>query len=221
MQQQLMYTKDETAIWTWMVSKGITNSLSGLSEMVGQELKVTSLDLKRYPVKDCAMLLGGPENLVVGIYLTIDGDATGHLMLIHDPKMAFQLIDLQLGLPPGTTQGLEEMERSVLGEMGNIAGSFFLNALADASGLNLTISPPVIMIDMVGAILDIALTKIMQEQDNVLVIKATFSAGDRQMDGTFMVLPTSDFMKVILKNPKAQSVRTQYQSYALSNNITN
>ncbi len=221
MQQQLMFTKDETAIWTWMVSKGITNSLSGLSEMVGQEFNVTSLDLKRYPAKDTAMLLGGPENTVIGIYLTIDGDATGHLMLIHDPKMAFQLIDLQLGLSPGSTQELGEMERSVLGEMGNITGSYFLNALADASGLNLMPSPPVIMIDMVGAILDIALTQIMQEQDDVLVIKATFSACDRQMDGTFMVLPTSDFMKVILNNPEAQSVRTQYQSYALSSNITN
>jgi len=44
MQQQLMFTKDETAIWTWMVSKGIANSLSGLSEMVGHELNVTSLN---------------------------------------------------------------------------------------------------------------------------------------------------------------------------------
>ena len=221
MQQQLMFTKDETAIWTWMVSKGITNSLSGLSEMLGQELNVTSLDLKRYPAKDAAMLLGGPENLVVGIYLTIDGDATGHLMLIHDPKIAFQLIDLQLGLPPGSTQGLGEMERSVLGEMGNITGSFFLNALADASGLNLTISPPVIMIDMVGAILDIALTKIMQEQDDVLVIRATFATDSQQINGTFMVLPTSDFMKVILNNPKAQSVRTQYHLYAPGKSGTN
>ncbi len=216
-----MFTKDETVIWTWMVSKGISNALSGLSKMVGQELNVTSLDLKRYPAKDAAILLGGPENLVVGIYLTIDGDATGHLMLIHDPKIAFQLIDLQLGLPPGSTQKLEEMERSVLGEMGNITGSFFLNALADASGLNLMPSPPVVMIDMAGAILGIALTKIMQEQDDVLVIRAMFGTDSQQIDGTFMVLPTSDFMQVILRNPKAQSVRTQYQSYALSNNITN
>ncbi len=221
MQQQLMFTKDETAIWTWMVSKGISNSLSGLSEMVGQELKVTSLDLKRYPAKDCAMLLGGPENLVVGIYLTIDGDATGHLMLIHDPKIAFQLIDLQLDLPPGSTHELEEMGRSVLGEMGNITGSFFLNALADASGLNLMPSPPAVMIDMAGAILGIALTKIMQEQDDVLVIRATFGADSQQFDGTFMVLPTSDFMKVILKNPKAQSVRTQYHLHNLGKSRTN
>jgi len=220
-QQQLMFTKDETAIWTWLVSRGIANSLSGLSQMVGQELSVTSLDLRQYPAKDAAMLLGGPENLVVGIYLTIDGDATGHIMLIHDPRIAFELIDIQMGLAPGSTQGLEEMERSVLGEMGNITGSFFLNALADASSLNLQPSPPAVMIDMAGAILGIALTKIMQEQDDVLVIRATFSAGSRRMDGTFMVLPTSDFMNVILKHPKAQSVRSQYHSYAISNSVAN
>ncbi len=219
--QQLMHTKDDITIWTWLVSKGIVSSLSGLSEMVGHELSVTSLDLRQYPAKDAAALLGGPENTVVGIYLAINGDATGHLMLIHDPKIAFELIDMQMGVPPGSTKGLEEMERSVLGEMGNITGSFFLNALADASGLNLTISPPEVMIDMAGAILGIALTKIMQEQDDVLVIKATFGAGNRQIDGTFMVLPTSEFMEVILKHPKAQSVRTQYHQYALNNNGIN
>ncbi len=209
--QQVMHTREDIAIWTWLVSRGIVNSLSGLSEMVGHQLSVTSLDLRQYPAKDCAMLLGGPETIVVGIYLAIAGDATGHLMLLHDPKIAFELIDMQLDLPPGSTQELQEMERSILGEMGNITGSFFLNALADASGLNLTISPPEVMIDMAGAILGIALTKIMQEQDDVLVIKATFGDGDRQIDGTFMVLPTSEFMEVVLKHPKAQSAREEYQ----------
>ena len=199
--QQLMLSKDEIAIWTWLVSRGIANALSGLSQMVGQELSVTSLELKQIPAKDAVMLLGGPENLVVGIYLTIDGDATGHLMLIHDPKIAFELIDMQMGLPPGSTQSLEqEMERSIMGEMGNITGSFFLNALADATNLTLTTSPPEGMIDMAEAIMDIALSKIMQEQDDVLTVKTTFSTDNRQMNGTFLIMPTLDFLHVILKH---------------------
>ena len=204
MQQQLMLTKDDLAIWTWLVSRGIANSLSGLSEMVGQELSVTSLDLKQFPAKDAATLLGGPENLVVGIYLTISGDATGHLMLVHDPKIAFELIDIQMGLVPGTTQNLEEMERSVMGEMGNITGSFFLNALADATNLTLTPSPPAVMIDMAGAILSIALTEIMQDQDDVLAVSTTFGTANQQMNGTFLVMPTMDFLRVILKQSRAR-----------------
>ncbi len=202
--QQLMLTEDELAIWTWLVSRGIANSLSGLSQMVGHELSVTSLDLKQFPVKDAANLLGGPENLVVGIYLIVRGDASGHLMLVHDPKMAFELIDIQMGLVPGSTQGLEEMERSVLEEMGNITGSFFLNALADATNLALKPSPPAVMIDMAGAILGIALAKIMQEGDDVLVVKTTFGTDNRQIDGTFLVMPTMDFVKVLLRHVGAR-----------------
>lgn len=217
MQQQLMLSKDEIAIWTWLVSRGIADSLSGLSQMVGQELSVTSLDLKQYPAKEAAMLLGGPENIVVGIYLTIEGDASGHIMLIHEPKIALELIDLQMGLPAGSTRLLEDMERSVLAEMGNITGSFFLNAVADANNLSLTPSPPVVMIDYAGAILGIALTKIMQEQDDVLMIKATFGTDDRQIDGTFMVLPTSDFMKTILKESNRQCLHTREQLIIVNN----
>ena len=204
MPQLQMLSKDKTTIWAWLVRKGIDNALSGLSQMVGRELRVTSLALKQMPAKDAVMLLGGPETLVVGTYLTIDGDATGHLMLIHDPKIAFELIDIQMDLPPGSTQSLEqEMERSIMGEMGNITGSFFLNALADATNLTLTTSPPAVMIDMAGAIMDIALSKIMQEQDDVLAVKTTFSTDNRQMNGTFLVMPTLDFLKVILKHSGA------------------
>ena len=201
--------KDDMAIWTWLVSKGIANALSGLSQMVGHEIRVTSLDLKQLPAKDVTGLLGAPEALSVGIYLTIHGDASGHLLLMHDPKMAFQLIDLQLGLSPGSTQKLEEIERSVLGEMGNIAGSFFLNALADSTSLALMPSPPTVIVDMVGAIMNVPLTFIMEKQDSALVVKTTFSADSRQIDGTFMVLPTIDFMKAILRHSRTQCVRSQ------------
>lgn len=204
MQQQALITKSEMSVWTWLVSKGIANSLSGLSKMVNREISLTGLDLKQYPAKDASYLLGGPETIIVGIYLAISGDATGHLMLAHDPKIAFDLIDMQLGQTIGTTQDFGELEQSVLGEMGNITGSFFLNALADATNLMLTPSPPAVMIDMAGAILDLAVASIMQEQDDIIAVKTTFGTVNQQINGTFLVMPTMDFMKTILKHAGAQ-----------------
>ncbi len=212
--QQLMFSRNEMVIWTWLVSRAIVSSLSGLSKMVGHNLVVTSLDLKQYPAKDGASLLGGPENIVVGINLEVSGDATGHLMLIHEPIIAFELIDMQKDLPPGSTQGLGSLEDSILGEMGNVTGSLFLNAMADVSGLNLLISPPTVMIDMAGAILDIALAKNMQEGDDILVVKATFGAGERQIDGVFMILPSSEFIEIVLRHPQGQPVSTEYPDSA-------
>jgi chemotaxis protein CheC len=206
---ELILTENDMAVWTWMVSKGITNALSGLSQMVGNEVKVNSLNLERLPAKDALDLMGTPETITVGIYLTIHGDANGHLLLMHDPGIAFQLVDLQLGLPFGTTQKLEKMERSVLGEMGNIAGTFFLNALADSTNLVLMPSPPAVIVDMMGAIMNIPLAFIMTEQDEALLVKAAFSTDSRQIAGTFMVLPTLDFMRVILKKSATPYARGQ------------
>ena len=202
MEATTVFSKNEMVVWTWLVSRAIVSSLSGLSRMVEYELKVTSLELKQIPVKDAVSILGGPDNTVIGIHLTVGGDATGHLMLLHEPNIAYELIDMQNGQPSGTTTSLAEMERSILGEMGNVTGSFFLNTLADACGLDLAISTPTIMIDLAGAIMDIVLSKIMQEQDDVIIVKSTFGAGERQIDGTFVVIPTSDFIQTVLKLPE-------------------
>jgi chemotaxis protein CheC len=147
---EIILTREKLSTWTWIVSKGIANALFGLSRMVGHEIETTSLDLKWLPAKEVVNLLGGPEATGVGIYLTIEGDATGHLLLLHDTRIALQLIDMQLGLAQGTTKRIDEMERSVLGEMGNITGSFFLNALADTTDLLLMPSPPAVIVDMIG-----------------------------------------------------------------------
>jgi chemotaxis protein CheC len=194
-----LLSKEDLTVWSWLVSKGISKSMQGLSQMMGKELVVTAFRVEQCPVKSAAELLGGPEKIVVGIYLSISGDASGHIMLVHDPKMAFELIDMQMGLPLGTTNQMNEMEVSVMGEMGNITGAFFLNALADATGLNLGISPPSVMIDMAGAILDIALSDIMQRQDDILVVRTTFGTSNSQVDGTFLVMPTMEFLQAILK----------------------
>jgi chemotaxis protein CheC len=198
MQQQVGLTRDEMAIWTWLVSKGITKSLTGLSQMVGQELIVNSLEMQEYPIAETPNLLGGAENIVVGTYLSISGDADGHLVLVHQPQIAFDLIDMQMGQAPGTTKTMEEMERSVIGEIGNITASFFLGAIADATGLLLMPSPPAVMVDMAGAILGVAISNLMLQQDTALVAKSTFGTASREIDGTFIILPTSEFMMTII-----------------------
>lgn len=197
-----MLTKENLSIWTWLVSKGISNALTGLSKMIGKTIEVSAIDIKWLPATKVVNLLGGPENTVVGICLSIEGDATGHLLFLHDTKIAFQFIDAQLGLPKGSTKEIDEMEYSVLGEMGNIAGSFFLNAVADSTSLVLMPSPPFVLMDMVGAILNIPLTFIQEENDNAFVVKANFKAENDDYYGTFMLLPTMNFMSTLLDHHK-------------------
>ena len=122
------------------------------------------------------------------------------MFLLYSPATALALVDLLMGQPPGTTTDLDEMEESALGEVGNIMGSFFLNALSDATGLCLQPSPPAVMMDMAGAILDVALSDIMQESDDALVVETGFSTEDRLVEGMLLVLPSPDLLRVLQEN---------------------
>lgn len=191
-------SKEDMAVWTSLVSKGIANALYGLSLMVQHQIAVTSLSLKWLPVKEAAALICGPEDQGVGIYLAIEGDATGHLLMMHDINMAYRIIDIQLGLPTGSTVNMGDMERSILGEMGNITGGFFLNALADATDLVLMPSPPAVMTDLARAMLNVPLSCILEGQDEALMVSATFATANQNIEGQFIVMPTVDFMTTII-----------------------
>ena len=191
-------SKDEMAVWTSLVSKGIANALYGLSLMVRHQIAVTSLSLKWLPVKEAAAKICGPDEKGVGIYLAIEGDANGHLLMMHDINMAFRIIDIQLGIPIGTTTRMGDMERSILGEMGNITGAFFLNALADATDLVLMPSPPAVMTDLAIAMVNLPLSCILEGQEEALMVSATFATDNQNIDGKFIVLPTMDFMTALL-----------------------
>jgi chemotaxis protein CheC len=198
--QDITLNKDEMRLWGSLALKGIDNAMTGLATMVNREIRMSSLSLKQVPASEAPNLVGGADKMVIGIYLAFEGDATGHLMLVHQPDVALAIIDMLLGNAPGTTRDLNEMEQSALGEMGNIIGSSFLNAIADALDLSLRPSPPEVILDMAGAILDVAFAEILQQSDDVIVAETSFGTSDRQARGTFLVIPSFNFLKVILSH---------------------
>ncbi len=185
---------------TALVSEGSANAINGLSQMIGQEIQVTSLSAREVPVNETPDLVGGWEAITIGVYLAVTGSATGHMFMVYKPETAMALADLLLGEPPGTTKNLDEMEESALGEVGNIMGSFFLNALSDATNSSFLPSPPAVMMDMAGAILDVALADIIQESDHALVVETCFRTEDRKIEGTLLIMPSPDLLRVLLEH---------------------
>ena len=170
-------------------SGGFTNAMTGLSQMAGQEIKISRMEFKKVPVKEVSALFGGPEALIIAVYLEISGKTNGQMVVVYEPQVAYDLIDLLLSQSQGTTRELSEMERSTLGEVGNIMGSFFLNYVSDTTGIRFQPSPPAVMMDMAGAILDASLAGLMEFSDDIYIMETVFGTNDRQVAGTFLVIP--------------------------------
>ncbi len=172
-----------------MAGEGIRSAGRGLSQMIGQKITVTQPAVSLVRLSEIADLLGGPENEAVGVYLRAEGQMSGQIMLIFPYEKALQLVDLLLDEPEGTTQQLGPYERSALAEVGNLSGSFFLNSIASMLGLEARPTPPAVMVDMVGAILDVIIATTAVVSEYVLMIRATFLQGDREAEASFWVIP--------------------------------
>lgn len=166
------------------------NALSGISQMTNTEIHVSQLECREVVMADARTLLGNPEETIVGVYLSYDGAARGHILLSFTEEVARQMVDLAMGQPPGTTVLMGEMEASVMGEMGNIAGSFFLNELANTIGAAVQPSPPAPIRDMAGAIMDVVIAQTMQSLDKLYLLDLSFQANERSVAGHLLVVPT-------------------------------
>jgi chemotaxis protein CheC len=172
-----------------MAGEGITRAAAGLSGMLGESVLVVDPRVRLVRLAEIPTLIGGPEMEAVGIYLQVHGDLAGQIMLVVPYAKALELADLLMELPPGTTRQLGPLERSALAEVGNLTGSFFLNAVASRLGRDLRPSPPAVMVDMIGAILDIIVAVSGGLSEHVLMLEGAFHRQSRDVEVTFWVIP--------------------------------
>ncbi len=172
-----------------IANEGINNAARGFSGLLGEKLTVNNPGVRMVELKEIPHILGGPENEAIGVYLRAEGDISGQIMLVIPYEKALELVDLLIGNPPGTSQDLGSLERSALAEVGNQTGTFFINSLSSLTGLDVRPSPPAVMVDMVGAILDIIVATTGGVSEHVLLMEANFELGDRKVDTNFWVIP--------------------------------
>jgi len=186
-----------------ITTEGFRNAADGFSGMVGRKIEVSNPTLELVPLLTIPKMVGGIEDDAVGVYLRFDGDIPGQIMMVIPYQKALELSDLLMGVPQGATQALGTLERSALGELGNLCGSFFLNSIAKTVGASFRPSPPAVMVDMVGAILDIVVATVGGVSEHVLLVHANFTEGARVVETNFYVIPDMKALHTLVQKNHA------------------
>ncbi|MEA4831376.1 MAG: chemotaxis protein CheC [Oscillospiraceae bacterium] len=178
---------------------GAGNAATALATLLSNRVSMSVPILNIVDIKDIADTLGGPENGVVGILMSMSGDVKGLIMLVYEEKFLNTVIRTLLGTDIDGLNNLSEMDKSVFMEVGNILGSAYLNALAQLTGLKIVISPPDICADMAGAIMSVPASIFGMTGDKVLIIREDF-IGTEQITSHLIMIPEADSLDIILSS---------------------
>lgn len=163
----------------------------GLSNMVNKVINGSPPKTKTIPIARVATHAGAPDAEMVGIYLRIEAGLRGQAILMLPLNFALNLVDLVMGNPSGYSIELGVMERSALAEVGNLTLSYFLNTIASFTEAPemLQPSPPIVMVDMLGAILNIIAAPAAFVSDELYIIETIFRDVEKTVWVRFWVLP--------------------------------
>jgi chemotaxis protein CheC len=188
---------------TTAVERALARSAETLSEMSGVQISIASSAVEVVPLAEVPAAVGQPDEPAIGIYVGIEGDGAGYLLLLLDEMMAGNLAALLLREPSGSIDPHDELAVSALAEAGNVSCSAFMNALSEATQLTFMATPPVVMADMRGAIMDVAIADIAQTGDEALLIKTNLGRSDGRTDSSLvnarlLAIPTPETLERIL-----------------------
>jgi chemotaxis protein CheC len=176
---------------------GAGNAMSALAQMLQTKVDMKVPQVRLLDFKDVGVVMGGEEQIVVGIYLAVEGDITGSIMFILEKKSAKLLVSKLTGMP--ITEGdFTEIELSALKEIGNIITGAYLNSLAQMTNLKMIPSVPDISTDMLNAILSVPAIEFGIMGDQILLIQTQFSE-DTELNGYFILMPDLESYSKMLK----------------------
>jgi len=147
----IQYTDMQLDALRELANIGSGKASTALSMLLERSVDISVPSARALSFADAVDAIGDPETEITGVVLGITGDLQGTVLLLVSPADA-EAICAILGVEPGS-----EYVESALGEVGNIVGSSYINALAEMTGMAIEPTPPATATDMLAAIVETVL----------------------------------------------------------------
>lgn len=164
---------------------GAGHAATALSKLLDKPVDMLVPKVRLLPFEEVAESVGGAEEVVIAIFLRVEGETPGNLFFILTMDSAKKLLRNVVGIEETGEEEYSEMELSALNEIGNILAGSYLTSLADFTNLNMQPTVPSLAMDMAGAILSYGLLQFGQMGDQALLIDTKFLDGHDEIEGHF------------------------------------
>jgi chemotaxis protein CheC len=172
---------------------GSGNAGTALAQMLDKTVEISVPNAAVLPLAEAVAIAGEPDELRHGVVVGVVGDLDAAVVLLFSAADARTLCGIY-GIDPRTPDG-----RSMLGEVGNILGSNYINVLAEMAGIRLAPTPPQVVEDMLGAILQSVLLGRDEDVEAALVLDSALSVEGEQCSLSVLLLPTEGGIRQLLE----------------------
>ncbi|MDR0248097.1 MAG: chemotaxis protein CheC [Oscillospiraceae bacterium] len=179
---------------------GSGNALSSLSSMMANPVNMIVPVVKTMEYSQVLEDMGGPEQMLVGLLLTLGGDVEGMIMFLLHKDFAHVMLNTLLGKKIENFEQIDEMGYSALKEVSSIMAGSYCNVISSMTGLTIKISTPDITVDMLGAIISVPTIYYANISDRIIYIEGGFSGNGLVANCHILMIPDEVSLKKILTN---------------------
>src|SRR5919112_1898994 len=151
---------------------------TALSQMLGRSVDISVPNALVLPLAEAVEAVGPAEQEVTGVAIPLAGDMDATALL---------------GVEPGTEDAV-----SALGEIGNILSASYIGSLGAMTGLELDLTPPQTVTDMLAAIVATVLASRSEDTDTALILDSELRVEGEHCSLSFLLLPAAGGVREIL-----------------------
>ncbi len=175
---------------------GAGNAANSLSELTGQKIDINVPECKMIGYSEIAEVVGGAENVILGMLVKLSGDIEGYILLAQELQDAKNTIKALMGVDAdGDDYDVKTYE--TMREVCNILAGTYISALSSMMQLTIDMSVPEMTVDMAMAIMNVPVYMYGDLGEFVLLLDTKFRAEGESVKGNVFLIPTIESLEVL------------------------
>ncbi len=180
-------------------SIGTGNAATALSQMMNRPVRITLPEVRIMGYNEAIEWIGEPEEVTAGVLVKMSGDVGGIMLSVQKLELVNIVLETMLGESVTSYEGLNELARSAMVEIGNIMISTFINALSGLADLNIKLTVPAFAVDMQGAILTVPMAEYGGMSDYLMAIGGNFVCDGKEVPCHVLLSPDLRSLDFLLR----------------------
>ena len=181
-------------------SIGGGNAATALSSMLSAKVNMSLPKVEILDFNEALVNVGDPEEVVAAILVEMSGELSGIMLFILTKEFSDEILFRMLGKTEADFFELDEIDSSVLMEIGNIVISSYITAMASLVNMSVELSVPQLAVNMLGGIMSVPIAMMGQHSDRIMMITGEFKIDGKALNSNMLLLPDVESLNVLMKN---------------------